>query len=200
MSKARIIGNNLPNIPWENRPEGSEDLVWRYSKNPIVGWNPVKGVARIFNSAVAPYQGKFVGIFRADHTNSKPDLHVGWSDDGIEWRFESARIKWVDQEGEPYPVSYAYDPRMVELDGRYYVVWCTGFVQSPALGIGYTEGFETFIRLDNTTVPFNRNGVLFPRKIHGNYVMLNRPSDNGHTPFGDIYLSESPDMIYWGKH
>jgi beta-1,4-mannooligosaccharide/beta-1,4-mannosyl-N-acetylglucosamine phosphorylase len=30
--------------------------------------------------------------------------------------------------------------------------------------------------------------------------MLSRPSDNGHTPFGDIFLSESPDMIHWGCH
>ena len=52
----------------------------------------------------------------------------------------------------------------------------------------------------NALLPFNRNGVLFPRRINGKYVMLNRPSDNGHTPFGDIYLSQSPDMIYWGEH
>ncbi len=30
--------------------------------------------------------------------------------------------------------------------------------------------------------------------------MLSRPSDNGHTPFGDIFLSESPDLKYWGCH
>jgi len=30
--------------------------------------------------------------------------------------------------------------------------------------------------------------------------MLSRPSDNGHTPFGDIYISYSPDMKYWGEH
>ena len=30
--------------------------------------------------------------------------------------------------------------------------------------------------------------------------MLSRPSDNGHTPFGDIYMSYSPDMKYWGEH
>ena len=30
--------------------------------------------------------------------------------------------------------------------------------------------------------------------------MLSRPSDSGHAPFGDIFLSESPDMTYWGKH
>ena len=31
-------------------------------------------------------------------------------------------------------------------------------------------------------------------------MMLSRPSDSGHTPFGDIFVSESPDMVYWGKH
>ena len=30
--------------------------------------------------------------------------------------------------------------------------------------------------------------------------MLSRPSDNGHTPFGDIFYSESPDLIHWGRH
>ena len=30
--------------------------------------------------------------------------------------------------------------------------------------------------------------------------MLSRPSDNGHTPFGDIFYSESPDLCFWGRH
>lgn len=30
--------------------------------------------------------------------------------------------------------------------------------------------------------------------------MLSRPSDNGHTAFGDIFYSESPDMEFWGRH
>jgi len=30
--------------------------------------------------------------------------------------------------------------------------------------------------------------------------MLSRPSDTGHTPFGDIFYSESPDMEFWGRH
>ena len=30
--------------------------------------------------------------------------------------------------------------------------------------------------------------------------MLSRPSDTGHTPFGDIFYSESPDLIHWGPH
>ena len=30
--------------------------------------------------------------------------------------------------------------------------------------------------------------------------MLSRPSDTGHTPFGDIFVSESPDLVHWGRH
>ena len=41
-------------------------------------------------------------------------------------------------------------------------------------------------------------GYFFPQKIDGKHAMLSRPSDNGHTPFGDIYISYSPDMKYWG--
>ena len=60
--------------------------------------------------------------------------------------------------------------------------------------------FKTFVQLDNAFLPFNRNGVLFPRRIGDRYAMLSRPSDTGHTPFGDIFYSESPDLIHWGRH
>jgi beta-1,4-mannooligosaccharide/beta-1,4-mannosyl-N-acetylglucosamine phosphorylase len=42
--------------------------------------------------------------------------------------------------------------------------------------------------------------VLFPRRINGLYMMLSRPSDTGHTPFGDMFCSSSPDLVYWGHH
>lgn len=41
---------------------------------------------------------------------------------------------------------------------------------------------------------------MFPKKIGGNFAMLSRPSDTGHTAFGDIFYSESPDLDYWGHH
>ncbi len=66
--------------------------------------------------------------------------------------------------------------------------------------MAYTYDFRTFYQLENAFLPYNRNGVLFPRRINGKYAMLSRPSDRGHTPFGDIFYSESPDMIHWGHH
>ena len=43
--------------------------VWRYTENPVIGRNPAEGVARIFNSAVMPYNGEFIGVFRGEQTN-----------------------------------------------------------------------------------------------------------------------------------
>lgn len=85
------------------------------------------------------------------------------------------------------------------LDGRYYVTWCNGY-HGPTIGAAWTEDFKRFHQLENAFLPFNRNGVLFPEKINGMYMMASRPSDNGHTPFGDIYISQSPDMEFWGRH
>jgi len=49
-----ILGDALPNIPWEDKPKGCSDILWRYSGNPIIGWNPIPKAARIYNSAVLP--------------------------------------------------------------------------------------------------------------------------------------------------
>ncbi len=69
MSEVRIIGSHVPNMPWQERPEGAKKWmpVWRYNKNPIIERNTLEGVARIFNSAVIPYENKFMGVFRGEN-------------------------------------------------------------------------------------------------------------------------------------
>lgn len=195
----RILQEPHPGLPWEDRPTGSSDVLWRYSKNPIIGWNPTPSTARIYNSAVVAFGDGFAGVFRADHTTGTSALHAGFSPDGVRWDISDEPIAWVDESGDPYQPSSAYDPRVAKIGDRYYVCWCVDF-GGAALGLGYTEDFRTFVRLENPVTPFNRNGVLFPRKIDGTYRLLTRPSDSGHTPFGDIFISESPDLTFWGKH
>lgn len=195
----QIFSNTLPNLPWQDRPAGSTDVLWRYDANPILGWNPTPSTARIYNSAVVPFGDGFAGVFRADHKTGTAALHAGTSPDGLAWEISDAPIQWVDTDGRPYQPAYGYDPRVTEIDGRFYVCWCVDF-GGAALGLGYTDDFVTFVRLENPVTPFNRNGVLFPRQIGGTYRLLTRPSDSGHTPFGDIFVSESPDLTFWGRH
>lgn len=191
-----------PNIPWEDRPSGSSDIVWRCAANPIIPHDHLPTSNSIFNSAVVPYQDGFAGVFRCDDKRRVMQLHAGTSEDGLNWTIEPERIQWVPDDprvGEISAFEHAYDPRVTWLEDRYYVTWCNGY-HGPTIGVGYTHDFQTFYQMENAFLPFNRNGVLFPRKIDGHHALLSRPSDAGHTPFGDIYYSESPDMVHWGRH
>jgi beta-1,4-mannooligosaccharide/beta-1,4-mannosyl-N-acetylglucosamine phosphorylase len=131
------------------------------------------------------------------------NLHAGLSADGIDWQIDERPI--VFTAGDPRVAEiqetfeHAYDPRVTWLEDRYYVTWCNGY-HGPTIGIASTHDFVTFEQIDNAYLPCNRNGVLFPRRVGGRYLMLSRPSDNGHTAFGDIFCSESPDLIHWGRH
>ena len=196
-----LTGGSLPNIPWQDRPahDPHDAPVWRYSGNPVIGRNPAPGIARIFNSAVAAYGDGFIAVLRGEQVDGVPHIYLGRSANGIDWVIDPEKIPFVDENGRPFMPLYAYDPRLVRVEDVYYIIWCTDFYGA-AIGMAKTEDFQTFIRIENPYLPFNRNAVLFPRKIGGMYKMLSRPSDSGHTPFGDIFLSESPDMVYWGRH
>jgi beta-1,4-mannooligosaccharide/beta-1,4-mannosyl-N-acetylglucosamine phosphorylase len=194
-----ILGSSLPNMPWQEKPEGHPLPVWRDTRNPIIHRSPFPECNSVFNSAVVPFNGKFAGVFRCDDTSRQMQLHVGFSDDAIHWNIHPKRIEFTGADPEVAEWVYGYDPRVVWIEDRYYVTWCNGY-HGPTIGVAWTKDFETFHQLENAYLIFNRNGVLFPRKINGNYMMLSRPSDNGHTPFGDIFVSSSPDMEFWGRH
>ena len=199
MADIKIIGADLPSIPWQDKPKGCTSPLWRYTENPIIGRNPLPEVARIFNSAVMPYNGGYIGVFRGEQRNGIPHIYLGRSKDALHWEFDSEKIPFTDKNGEPFMPPYAYDPRLVKVEDTYYIMWCQD-AYGPTIGIAKTLDFKRFERIENPYLPYNRNAVLFPRKINGNYVMLSRPCDNGHTAFGDIFLSESPDMEFWGRH
>jgi beta-1,4-mannooligosaccharide/beta-1,4-mannosyl-N-acetylglucosamine phosphorylase len=192
-------GPGLPDMPWEPRPSGSSEAVWRYSHNPVISRHAIPNANSIFNSAVVPFENGFAGVFRVDDRRHEMNIHVGFSDNAVDWHIDPQTIQFVNDDPETAKVEYRYDPRVIRLEDHYYVTWCNGY-HGPTIGIGYTDDFRTFYQLENAFLPYNRNGVLFPRRIRGKYAMLSRPSDTGHTPFGDIFYSESPDMAHWGHH
>jgi beta-1,4-mannooligosaccharide/beta-1,4-mannosyl-N-acetylglucosamine phosphorylase len=180
-------------IPWEDRPPGNTATLWRSSLNPIIARDHLPRSNSIFNSAVVPFGTGFAGVFRIDDTSRVMNLHAGLSNDGIDWQIDERPISFVVGDARVGEIQetfeHAYDPRVTWLEDRYYVTWCNGY-HGPTIGIAWTHDFVTFHQLDNAYLPFNRNG----------YLMLSRPSDNGHTAFGDIFCSESPDLIHWGRH
>ncbi|HSC73240.1 MAG TPA: glycoside hydrolase family 130 protein [Gaiellaceae bacterium] len=190
-------------IPWEDRSAGSGELVWRSSRNPIITPESVRGANSVFNPAVVEVGEGFAGVFRVDDRSRTMNIRVGRSSDGVVWELAREPIVFVPADARVAELEqrfeHAYDARITEIDGRYYVTWCSGY-HGPTIGVAFSDDFETFHRLENACLPFNRNGVLFPRTVNGRYALLSRPSDGGHTPFGDIFYSESPDLVHWGRH
>ncbi|MCX8082299.1 MAG: glycoside hydrolase family 130 protein [bacterium] len=172
--------------------------VKRYEGNPIIKPEDVKGANSIFNSAIVPFKDGYAGIFRIDDRTRFATLRAGFSKDGVKWEISDEPIKFV-QENTDIKIGFSYDPRVTCIEGRYYITWCND-VNGPTIGMGWTEDFQTFYQMEDAFLPANRNGVLFPRKIGGLYTMLSRPSDYGHTPFGNIFCSQSPDLKFWGRH
>jgi beta-1,4-mannooligosaccharide/beta-1,4-mannosyl-N-acetylglucosamine phosphorylase len=187
-------------MPWQDRPASVKDVGWRHSGNPVIGRRPPPHVLGIYNRAAVPCGDGFAAGLRLEDRTRFPRLHMGWSDDGLEWPIEPEPIQFANRPDEKIDVSdYAYDPRVVKIEDKYYITWCGGH-NGPTISVATTTDFQKFTRLENAFLPHNRNGVLFPRRIDGKFYMLSRPSDNGHTPFGDIYISQSPDMMHWGVH
>ena len=91
---------SLPNIPWQNRPGNCSAPVWRYTENPIISRNPIPDVARIFNSAVIPYQGAYVGVFRGEQVNGIQFQYSSRGRDGIDRALAPVAIQSEDECGD----------------------------------------------------------------------------------------------------
>ena len=112
MAETKVVnGTGLPNIPWEDRPSGSSDLVWRYSKNPVIPRDLIPTSNSIFNSAVIPYNNRFVGVFRCDDKCRRLQLHYGESGDGLNWRINPTQLS-LPVETRRSPHIYCYDPHL----------------------------------------------------------------------------------------
>ncbi|WNR45545.1 glycoside hydrolase family 130 protein [Paenibacillus roseipurpureus] len=185
----------------------SSTVIQRYPSNPVLQASDVPyAPALVFNAGVAKYQGRYVMVFRNDYGNpathtlepsSTTNLGIAFSSDGIHWDVQNRPCFGLNDE----EIIRTYDPRLTVIDGRCYMCFAVDTRHGLRGGIAVTEDFEHFEVL-HLTVPDNRNMVLFPEKIGGHYVRLERPfpvySRGGLDRF-DIWLSESPDLRYWGN-
>ena len=74
MDKLKIIGEPLPDMPWEDRPADCKDVIWRYSNNPVIPRDIIPTSNSVFNSAVVPFKGGYAGVFRCDDTNRSSSI------------------------------------------------------------------------------------------------------------------------------
>jgi len=178
----------------------NETVFKRYKGNPIITAKAVPRANSIHNSAIVPFEKGYAGIFRVDEVDFNFTMHVGFSKDGIQWDIEPDALTMNCSDEYLRITERTYDPRLTKIDDIYYFTWCLDSRQGPLIGMATTKDFKVFSQKENLTLPANRNCVIFPRKIDGKFAMYSRPSDMGHTPFGAMFYSTSPDMVYWGNH
>ena len=186
----------------------------RHALNPILSAKEIPyDASLVFNAGVCKWQGKYVMLFRNDYGSTEEDwrraaeggprptlstnLGVATSDDGIRWT-PGPKPVWAVNDGE---ILRVYDPRLTVVEGRVVVCFAMDTRHGLRGGIATTDDFERFEIL-SLSVPDNRNMVVFPERIGGNYVRLERPmpvySRWGGPEQFDIWLSESPDLHFWG--
>ncbi len=159
----------------------------------------------IFNAGVVKYKNKYVMAFRNDYDyNGKGGFHkcfigLAFSNDGIKWEVNKEPfITTADLHDSD--ITRVYDPRLTVIDDMCYLCFAIDTRHGVRGGIAITKDLKT-IEVLSLTAPDNRNMVLFPEKINGKYVRLERPfpiySRGGVDRF-DTWISFSPDLRYWG--
>src|SRR6266446_3897362 len=116
----------------------------------------------------------------------------GRSIDSIEGsRFEPST------ECEEYGVE---DPRITQIGENFYITYVAVSRHGAATALASTTDFKSFTRHGVIFYPENKDVVLFPRKIDGEFYALHRP--NAATPFTkpEMWIASSPDLLLWGCH
>jgi beta-1,4-mannooligosaccharide/beta-1,4-mannosyl-N-acetylglucosamine phosphorylase len=187
----------------------------RHPANPILTARQVPYQASlVFNAGVTKWQGRYIMVFRNDAGPNGPDereklthTNIGFAEspDGVNWTVRPQPLAMPGaaafglEEGD---LRRVYDPRLHVIDGKLVLCMATdtnhGVIGSV---VEANDDLSAFTVLA-TTLPDNRNLVLFPERIGGQYVRLDRPFpvySRGRDRF-DMWLSRSPDLRYWGDH
>jgi predicted GH43/DUF377 family glycosyl hydrolase len=176
-----------------------KEIVKRYEKNPILTADDMPfACSGIYNSGVVKFDGKYLMLCRVESIDISNYFIPAFSEDGYHFKVRKKPISLPkDEEFKKYTEEMIYDPRITEIDGVYYVCFAAHSSYGVRIGMLKTEDFEKFDSCGFISEPDNRNGVLFPERIVGLYARLDRPilpNDQG-----DIWISYSPDLVFWGK-
>ena len=182
-----------------------EGIMVRHPANPVLSADRIPYPATlIFNAGVAKYQGRYVMVFRNDYggqpgtTGFKgTNIGVAYSSDGIVW--EPRSKPWIEWKTEE--IRRAYDPRITVIDNRCYLCFAVDTRHGIRGGIAVSDDLDRWEVL-SLSAPDNRNMVLFPEKVNGKFLRLERPFPvygRGGPENFDLWYSDSPDGVYWGN-
>ena len=175
------------------------DVVQRYEGNPILTAADVPyPVETVHNAGVVKYDGRYIMVFRSHRANGRSILGIADSDDGDHFtvRPEPFMVPATDGPFAEYEQFGVEDARINPLDRVYYLTYSAYSPHGVRIGLARTADFRKVERIAFITQADYRNTVLFPEKIGGRYVKLDRPHSD-ISPWS-IWISYSPDLRHWG--
>ncbi|MBC8401149.1 MAG: glycoside hydrolase family 130 protein [Candidatus Marinimicrobia bacterium] len=174
-------------------------IIRRYEGNPILTKADVPyPVETVHNAGVVKCNESYIMLFRSHKKNGRSIIGIAESGDGFHFKVRSEPFMIPDEIGDfsEYEEFGIEDPRVCEIDGIFYITYSAYSRYGVRIGLAKTVDFERVDRMSMITEPDYRNSVLFPEKINGRYVRLDRPHSN-IIPWS-IWISYSPDLIHWG--
>jgi len=174
------------------------DLLDRYEGNPIITAGDIPFTCNtVFNASSVKIGDEYYLLLRIEGQHGYSLFALARSSDGLHFEVEPLPVMTPTSEGPmaKYEAAGIEDPRITVLEGTIYVVYTAFSGYGPVMALAKTEDLHRFERLGIISEPGNKDGILFPRKVGGRYVRLDRPI--GHD-VGSIWVSFSPDLMHWG--
>jgi len=180
----------------------------RYSQNPILTRNDIPDIhpqlvdaTSVFNPGAIFFENKYLLMLRVQSRSRETFMVMAESDDGIHFQTEHKIVHFKGIENVKEKIYHIYDARISNIDGKYYILFAMDMDNGCQLGLGTTKDFKEFDFLGIVSDDDIRNGVLFPEKINGKFMRIDRPNkarhSNGTTSGSTIWLSESDDLLHW---
>ncbi len=180
----------------------------RYIKNPILTRLDIPpippalvDVTSVFNPGAIKDGDIYRLVLRVQSRSRETFLVMAESTDGVHFKAENRIIHFKGIEKVPGKVFHIYDARVTKLEGRFYIMFAMDMEDGCQLGLGVTDDFKAFDFLGITSTEDIRNGVLFPEKVNGKYLRMDRPNKSRHssgpTSGSTIWLSESDNLLDW---
>lgn len=92
------------------------------------------------------------------------------------------------------------DPRITRIDDTYWITYVAVSRSGAATALMSSKDLVTFQRHGIVFPSENKDVVLFPDRINGDYVALHRPNPRSHFSPPQIWIARSPDLLHWGRH
>ncbi|MFC1809586.1 glycoside hydrolase family 130 protein [Candidatus Omnitrophota bacterium] len=151
----------------------------------------------VFNGAVTKFKDEYMMLLRLENLEGHSVVLLAHSKDGYHFAIKDTPCMEPSQV-EPFKTfeeKGVEDPRIICLEGTFYIVYTAYSRYGARSALAKTSDFKTFERIALISEPGNKDGLLFPRKINGRYVRLDRPIGEEK---GNIWISFSKDLISWG--